>query len=155
MENVGVLISSVILLLIFLPPLLLMIRLILNRNDGKKHIVSWMLLLVTGLPATFLIGSNLIARYKARTKFLGTYKLGRFNCEDCKNCSLVLFNDNTYEIRQNKSKLLRGWWYLTSAELGRYSLVLENGPQNTIFDSPRTIPYVNTISCQKVGNADK
>ena len=102
-----------------------------------------------------LVGSLIVAfcffnsgndsKRKESKKYLGYYKLDRLNGENCENCKLNLLEDNHYDIIVNNQIKGRGKWDLDfDGESAGYYLVLENGPHNMIFDTPREIGYINT-----------
>ena len=100
--------------------------------------------MLSGSFAAFVVISNLIERQERKSRLLGSYRLEELNCEECKDCVLILSENNIYQIRKNNKKLGTGSWNIDS-----YGLVLENGPEYVFPETTKTIPYISTINCRE------
>ena len=145
MSNLTVLMGLIIKGMTILLPLVLLYLIYRSRKSWKR-----LMFLVPALIALLFLVYNFYKSAGERKKqesvrYLGYYKLDRLNGENCDSCKLNLVKDQHYDIIVNNQIVGTGKWDLGfDGESAGFYLMLENGPTNMIFDTPREIQYIDT-----------
>jgi hypothetical protein len=147
MEAIGLLVWILIKWGILTIAILGILRILFYRKDGKKHWRTKILTCFFVLLASFIFISSYKSRHSNLNKISGDYKLHYYKCEECLDCIVRLNNDETYTLLKNGVEIDKGDWDF-SEDFYTIVLKIENGTQNDILDSTKTISYIKNEGCQ-------
>lgn len=125
-----------------------LLRLLILRNDGKKHWLTKILTCFFVLLASYIFLGSYRVRHSQLEKIAGDYKLHSYKCEECLGCIVRLRNDETYTLLKDGVEIDKGNWDF-SEYVETIFLKIENGTQSDILDTTRTISYIKNAGCQE------
>lgn len=148
MEAIGLLIGFLIKWGVLTIAIFGLLRMLAYKKDGKKHWLTKVLTCFFVLLTLFIFISGYRVRHSQLDKISGDYKLHFYKCEECRGCIVRLKNDETYTLLKDAVEIEKGNWDFAE-DLFTIFLKIENGSQNDILDSTKTISYIKNEGCQE------
>ena len=125
-----------------------LLRILILKNDGKKHWLTKILTCFFVLLTSYIFIGSYRFRHSQLDKIVGDYKLHYYKCEECLGCIVRLRNDDTYTLLKDEVEIDKGNWDF-SEYVETIFLKIENGTQSDILDTTRTISYIKNEGCQE------
>lgn len=107
-----------------------------------------MLFLLASVSAFLFFESENNIKIKESKRFLGYYKLDRFNCNECNDCKLLLEDNFQYYIIKDHEKAGSGKWDLAfDREEAGYYLSFDNNSKEIIDETKREVQSLDKSDC--------
>jgi hypothetical protein len=115
-----------------------------NRHSLKKSIPAGLLFLGLATAGIYVYTGIRRREDEASKKFLGDYKLGMLDRQQCESCKVRLKSNYRYDILVNGKVVGGGKWHIeTAIDIPGYFLKLENGPRSVTWEADRLIDYID------------